>query len=240
MAGITQQSAIAKALTEPTDRRKIFIGWDAAKGWDQRRMELCARIRSEVNTKLRFHYKAVMRHQSFWRLIEPTEKLLNQLAEDIQRWEKLHREGDPQWWALTKEKILKTDRAKDLGVANPTHAKEVPNPWFGSDEKPDCHADYRIFPMGESETAEVFGIALEMETLSKWAASITESAQKAIQAQKTTKQLQNSLKRKLEGLLEFLKEYGETAPRHKEISDECMIADDLIRKADELIPSKKA
>jgi len=229
---------IANALTEPTDKRKVFIGWDAAKGWDRRREEMCARIRSEVNTKLRYKYRAVMRHQSFWRLIDPDQQTIENLAKDIERWVQLHAEGDPQWWVLTRMEKIEAHRARELGVEVPKGEKEIANPFFGSTEKPGCKADYKIFPMGESATAEVFGLALEMETLAKWAASITESAQKVIDSSKTTKQLQNSLKRKVEGLLEFLKEYGATAPRYKEVTDEVMIADDLIRKGDAVLASQ--
>lgn len=230
-------SDIRMALTEPTDRRKVFIGWDAAKGSDKRREELCARIRADVNTKLRYKYKAVMRHQSFWRLLDPTPEDLENLAKDIERWIQVHKDGDDQWWGLTKLPNLSLVRAHELGVAmDVKNAKEASNPWYNSTEKPNCHSDYRIFPMGESATAEAFGTALEMETLSKWAASITESADKIVNAQKTTKQLQNSLKRKLEGLLEFMKEAQYTNhARYKEIQDELMIADDLIRKGDLLL-----
>lgn len=176
-----------------------------------------------------------MRHQSFWRLLEPTEALLEELARDIDTWIRLHRDGDKQWWNLTHLARLPKKVARRLGLKIRKGMTDVKNPFFNSKEEPKCHADYRIFVMGESATAETFGIALEMETLAKWSASVTESASKILATQRTTKQVQNSLKRKLEGLFEFIKEYGKNAPRFKEITDELMIADDRIRKADLLL-----
>lgn len=230
---------LAKSLMEPTDIRAYFIGWDAAKGQDKRRQELCARIRSDVNTTLRHKRMCIMRHQSFWRIMYPDEATLKALADDIKKWESLHKVGDSRWWMLTKLHVLSKARAKQLNVPNPKRAKEVANPFFGSTEKPDCHADYRIFPMGESKTGQKFGTALEMETMLKWAGSIIESCTKVRKIGGTTRQLQNSLKRKLEGLFEFVKGYGKRTPRHKELMDDLMVADDLVRETEQFVKNKK-
>lgn len=228
-------SNIQQALTEPTDRRKVFIGWDAAKGKDPRRQIMCARLRSALNTYLRYELNCVMRHQSFWRFVNtPDEETLERVAEFLDALTLKHKEGDTKWWELAQQPKISAQLAKRLKIKVPAGVREIDNPFYGSTEKPKCHADYRIFVMGESASAEKFGIALEMETLAKWAAAITESADKAVTTSRTTKQLQNSLKRKLEGLLEIIKEY-DNSPRYKEIVDELMISDDLIRQADLLL-----
>lgn len=234
---------LLRALTEPTDRRKVFVSWDAARGRDPRRRELCTRIRGRVNSALRKRFKAVMRQYSFWRLLDPRPDLLEELATEIVEWEHLHYEGDTQWWALTKEPTFTIRRARQLGL-QPSEADEklslMTNPWYFSTEEPKCRSEYRIFVMGESKTSEKIGISLEMNTLAKWCGSIIESAQKAIWRGRATYQNQYSLKRKLEGLMEFLGEYPDTASRHKEIMDNCMVAHDLIREADALVPAKKS
>lgn len=229
---------LAKSLMEPTDIRTVFIGWDAAKGKDKRRQELCARIRSDVNTTLRYKRFCIMRHQSFWRLMSATEEVLEALAGDIVKWERLHRDGDSRWWKETKLKMMTRRRARQLNMKVPRGTKEIPNPFYNSTEKPDCHADYRIFPMGESQTGQKFGTALEMETMLKWANSIIESCIKIRKLGSTTRQLQNSLKRKLEGLFEFIKEYANTVPRHKELMDDLMVADDQVRETETFVTKK--
>lgn len=231
-------SQVVKALTEPTDIQQTFMGWDASKGRTPRHEMLCARIRANVSTiKFDEDIKAIMRFQSWWRLRDPvTQKGLEKLAKKILQWNDWHRNGDAQWWALTKREYLTLREARRLGVENiPVDAKLVKNPWYGNTDKPNCHSDYRIFVIGESPTAHAFGISLEMETLAQWAANITEAGQKILQAGKTTKQHQNSLRRKLEGLFEIIKEYPKETPRWIEINDELMIADDIVRRCDILL-----
>ena len=223
-----------KAMTEPIEKRQIFAGWDAAKGKDTRRQELCARQRSAVNTFLRFECKAVMRLQSFWRLTKTDKETIEKLAERMVEWERLLVEGDDRWWELTRKEKLSLVEAMNYDVEVPQGAKEVPNPFFGSTEKPKCRANYRLFVMGESPSSSEFGTGLEMETLAQWASSIIESAENVGRMGKSTRQLQNGLKRKLEGMFEFINEY-KGHYRYKEILDDLMIAEDLVRIADGLV-----
>jgi hypothetical protein len=99
----------------------------------------------------------------------------------------------------------------------------IDNPWFNSKELPMCHSNFAIFRIGMTSSGELIGILFEMETLASWTGSLMKSI---VETAKTMPKRGSvrSLKRKLEGIIEFHKDYGRDVPRWKEINDDLQTA----------------
>lgn len=72
--------------------------------------------------------------------------------------------------------------------------------------------------------------ALDMSLFAKLSSKVIEEAEKVLAKDRPSNDELGSLQIKIEGLFEFLKDYGEDVPRKKEVEDELNIADDLLKR----------
>lgn len=218
---------ITRNLMEPIDRIKYFIDWDAGAGRTVREKELAGRIRATVNSVLKGSpFYAILRFQSHWRLNLPEEQeqqdsALNLLAERIEEWKRIGREGDNQWWELTRVEFLSDRRFRQLFPDRPIPHDSygrVPNPYYGDTSPPNLEGSYVPLKMGETATGEAYGLKQEMDTLAKWAESIVESYVRFREVDGGIQRGQHTaVVRKLETLREFLELYDPSAPRYQEV-----------------------
>lgn len=248
-------------LTEPCDREVVMVNWDGAKGHDLRRQYLCMRLRSRKNSALKDPVRSLcaMRYQSAWRFLDPTPEKIKWVHEQFTKIFQCYREGDDTWWGQTKEEHVTAKYAKKMGIdfdavetcggcageaskarCRRTQCKRfVPNPWYESKEKPNITVrGFGIFPTMESKTGNEFGLARETQWLDEWIGKLLESAQKTINRGQTTRQNQNSLRRKMEGLFEFLN-YYKGHDMYDKLNDDLLIADEMIRECELLMPNGK-
>jgi hypothetical protein len=239
---IATLSELEAILSEPIDIVKFFLSYDAQAGghlnaWNGVRItELCARMRTKITTALRYEFKCIMWHQSFWRVTNPEPPLMKTMMAAKTNWTNLYFNGDDEWWNLTKLEKIEVKRMRELIPESvkqlrseymiPAGAEDddlVDNPWFNSQDKPECHSNFALFRMGITMSGELAGIQFEMETLANWTGSLMKSI---VEAAKSTPKKGNvhSLKRKLEGIMEFFRDYSSDVPRYKELGDDLQTA----------------